>query len=1271
MAKRQDKLTQLSPAQKSLLLKKMAAKSKPPASGGLTIQPRSQHHRIPLTSAQQRLWFLQRYSGVSSLYNLPIFLRLNGRLDQHCLETALNAVLQRHELLRTHCYQTDEGVFQRIHPNTPLQLQIVDLRNDTNQDQALQNILHNLSEHSFQLEQGELIQIQLIRLAEELHVLATCVHHMITDGWSMSVFMRDLAAFYQAELSSKTAHLPMLPVQFGDYALWQQRMLNSDQYLDDLAFWESYLAGIPTVLELPFDFKRPKTPGYNGALYSFSMTAELRQSVITFARDQRVSVFTVLLSVFAVLLARYSGQHQMLIGTPFAGRNYKELEDLIGFFVNTLPVKAEYCGQSGFVDFLQSMHRSCLAVNSHQHVPFEKIVERLQPERSYSASPLFQALFSYSNQNNQSARLGDLTVDLIPVQRTSAKFDLTLSIEDQGHEFAAVVEYDCDLFQAQSIETMMSVYRHLLETVLLNPVRSLERIGLLSEQHSQGMLESWNDCRLDYPRQLTVNQRFQQQVELTPDNTAIIHNDRQISYRQLNEQANQLAHVLIEHGLQQGDVVALYLHRGCDLVIAMLATLKAGATYLPLDLAYPLERLAQMHKQVRVAMTITQHSLLDHAHLLGEQNLLLMDQLDWQTYPISNPGRRGYANALAYIMFTSGSTGIPKAISIAHYSIHRLVLNSNYIDLKPSDRIAQASNTAFDAATFEIWGALLNGASLVIADRSVTLAVDDFTEFLHQQHITVLFLTTALFNQIVRQQPAAFAGLGYLLFGGELVDPELVRTVLKQGKPAHFLHVYGPTESTTFSTWHTIDLVAEGEPTVPIGKPLSNTTLYVLDQALNPVPSGVVGELYIGGDGLSPGYVNQVADTASRFVPDPFAAQPGQRLYRTGDMVRWNCEAAIEFVGRVDNQVKLRGFRIELSAIETTINAYPGVNQSYIRIRDHQDQGKSLVAYFSPMPDSGIDKQRLREHLQTELPDYMVPAALVELPELPLNPNGKIDDKVLPEPAAGDFPQNTVEPPQTKTEFRLASIWLDLLGVEASRDSDFFTLGGHSLLAMQLTNRIQTVFAVQLSIRDVFEHSSLRAQADAIDNCRETAIPALKAVDEVQNYPLSFAQERLYFLQKLYPHSTAYNMVAALKINGQLDTRSFQQSLNDIIGRHRILSTVFVLNDSQPRQKILSCDELPMHHLDWSQNSSDQQNTLLDELLDQETVHVFKLDTWPLIRVSLIRLDVDRHILVINNHHILSDGWSQNVFMQELLSLYRGYRTGEQVDLAELPLQYA
>ncbi|MDO9103411.1 MAG: amino acid adenylation domain-containing protein [Methylovulum sp.] len=1266
------KLEQLSPQQKALLLKKLAAKQANAATSP-TIAPRPADVPAPMAYAQQRLWFLQTFTGADSLYTMPIFLRLRGVLDLAALEAALSLIIGRHDVLRTRFYQTDAGSFQQILPAKPFSLPVDDLTGVPDQDSALQTVLQDLADTRFDLGQGQPLRLRLIRLAADDHVLATCVHHIVTDGWSVNVFMREFAALYQSRLNGTSSPLAPLTLQFADYAYWQQQALQTGQWAEHLAFWRDYLADAPTLLELPTDFPRPKTSRQLGAVHTFQIAQPLAGSLSALARRLRVSPFVLMLSVFGLLLGRYSGQTDVLIGTPFAGRLCRELEDLIGFFVNSLPVKINCAGQLSFSDMLQQTKRSFLDISDHQAVPFEKIVEFLQPERNESVSPLFQVMFTYNHASAQSLPLDGLAVELIPAPRSTAKFDMTLSVQEAPDGLDCALEYDTDLFSATGMARMMGYYVNLLQAVAAKPDGLLSGICLLAEDEYRAIVYGRNNSVSNYPRLSTVHENFQKQAQATPDQPALIHGDRVVCYRELNSWANRLAWLLSDYGVVAGDRVALYLERGIDMVAVLLAVLKSGASYLPLDLAYPTERLTLMIEDADSVLMITQSTLADTARAInGAGPLLVLDLADLSAYPDTDPEVLGWPNALAYIMYTSGSTGVPKGVTVAHAAINRLVLSTDYVDIRPGDRIAQASNTAFDAATFEVWGALLNGASLVIVDRDISLAADAFAGFLAQQKINVLFLTTALFNQIVQQQADAFAGLRYLLFGGEAVDPVQVRKVLEQGKPEHFLHVYGPTENTTFTSWYDIQQVAPEAVTVPIGWALANTRLYILDRCLQPVPVGVCGELYIAGDGLSQGYWHQSRESADKFVPDPFAAQSGERMYRSGDRVRCGEDGAMEFIGRADQQVKIRGFRIELSGIAAAIATDPAIQQVRVLARDYGDSGKRLLAYFTVSAQHAFDADGLRSRLQTLLPAYMQPSALVRLEAMPLTPNGKINDKALPEPEAGDYQTVRSEAPVTDDETRLAAIWQQLLAVEPTRDSDFFLSGGHSLLAMQLISRIQNVFGVKLPVREVFTHSTLRGQAQAIAACQQHADIAVTPAPQADSYPLSFAQERLYFLQQLYPQSTAYNMAVALKLSGALDVARLQHCLNAIVQRHAMLRTVFVQEGGQVRQKILGLNELRIQHDDLCTDDVGVQAQQLQNILAEESAYVFALDCLPLIRVRLLRMAQDRHVLVINNHHLLSDGWSQGLFIRELAVLY-----GAQPDTAPaellppLPVQYA
>ncbi|TAL51234.1 MAG: non-ribosomal peptide synthetase, partial [Methylovulum sp.] len=634
------------------------------------------------------------------------------------------------------------------------------------------------------------------------------------------------------------------------------------------------LADAPTLLELPTDYPRPKSSRHQGAVHEFNIAPPLAGKLSALAQRKQLSPFVLMLTVFAVLLSRYSGQTRVLVGTPFAGRLTRELEDLIGFFVNSLPININCEGRVPFSTLLQNAQRSFLEVSEHQAIPFEKIVEYLQPERNEAVSPLFQVMFTYNHASAGQSSLANLALELMPVPHASAKFDMTLALQETVDGLACSLEYDTDLFAAAGIARMMACYLHLLQAVVEKPDTRVADLSLLSHDGYQAIIYQRNQLWTDGSHQTTVQENFQKQVQRSPDHPAVIHRGQAVTYRELNAQANRLACLLKAYGVAAGDGVALYLERGIDFIVAVLAVLKSGASYLPLDLAYPPERLKLMLEKARSALLVTQSSLLAIAEVIHDaERLLVLDQADLKPYSGSDPEVSGFPGSPAYVMYTSGSTGMPKGVVIPHAAINRLVVNTNYVDIHAGDRVAQANNTAFDASTFEIWAALLNGASLVIVDRDISLAPDVFADFLGTQKITVLLLTTALFNQIVRQQADAFAGLRYLLFGGEAVDPVQVRKVLAHGKPTHFLHIYGPTESTTFASWYDIQALGPDTATVAIGWIVSNTRLYVLDRFLKPVPDGVCGELYIAGDGLALGYLHQAKESADKFVPDPFAVK--------------------------------------------------------------------------------------------------------------------------------------------------------------------------------------------------------------------------------------------------------------------------------------------------------------------------------------------------------------------------------------------------------------
>src|SRR5580704_1015885 len=799
--------------------------------------------------------------------------------------------------------------------------------------------------------------------------------------------------------------------------------------------------------------------------------------------------------------------------------------------------------------------------------------------------------------------------------------------------------------------------------------QAIGRVDVLGEEERRRILEEWNATFQEVPK-ATLPELFEEQVEKSPDATAVVFEDSCLSYRELNERANQLAHMLIDRGVGPEDVVALAMPRSIAMIVGLLGILKAGAAYLPLDLEYPLERLRFMLEDSDARAVITQENLVSRLSQVAAEILCL----DLHSVSISkqgkhNPGANIETERLAYLMYTSGSTGMPKGTSISHRAIIRLIYNTDYVRLGIGDRIAQLANASFDAATFEIWGALLNGAALVIVPHEGTVFPRELTALLEDQRISTLFLTTALFNEIVRESPRAFVGLRNLLFGGEAVDPRWVRDVLKPDGPARLLHVYGPTENTTFSTWHLTVTVPDDALTVPIGKPIANTCVYVVDNDLELVPVGVVGELYIAGAGLARGYWKRSGLTAERFVANPFG-MAGERMYRTGDLVQWRADGNLEFVGRVDYQVKIRGFRVELGEIEAALRGDERVREAVVVAREDEGGEKQLVGYIVVATGQSVETSGLRRELKQKLPGYMVPSAIVVLDELPLTANGKVDRKALPAP---DLSVSSAKyrGPRTPQEEILCDLFAEVLGVERiGLDDNFFELGGHSLLATRLVSRIRGVLGVEVAIRTLFEAPRVGERGPRLRESEERR-PPLQGELRPERLPLSYAQQRLWFLDQLGGTSTEYNMPGGLRLRGALDKEALERAINTIVERHESLRTHFEEVEGEAMQAIEPALRLEVPEEDLRGLEEGGQREREKAALRQEGEQPFDLTRGPVLRVKLLKLGEQEHVLLRTMHHIVSDGWSEGVFNRELMVLYEAYREGRENPLKPLAVQYA
>ncbi len=1038
-----------------------------------TLPLLSNRKDLPLSFAQQRLFFLDRLFPDSPLYNSAFGLCIRGQLDVDALHQAINEIIKRHEILRTTFREKDGQVIQEIKSVVPLDMPLEYLNDlsEAQRETAAQEMASAEAQAPFDLEEGPLMRAILVQRGEEEYIFLLTMHHIIFDDWSLGIFNKELSILYRAFIADKPSPIPKLPIQYADFTVWQQRRLEGMMLDKQLAFWKKQLADLP-VLQLPTDYRRPDQQTYRGSRYTFTLPTSLSAALRNLGRQQHSSFFMTLLSVFSVLLYRYTDRKDIVVGTPVAGRNRPELEELIGFFVNSLVLRIDLSGNPSFNELLRRVRNTVLDAFEHQDIPFERLVAELRPEPDPSRNPLFQVMLAVQKTFDEDLHLENAATSPLPADTKTAKFDLTLFFFDQDDKLSCSIEYNTDLFAQKTIKRLAGHLLTLTAGILANPDCPVAELPLLTQPERNQLLKTWNATSSEYPKDKCIQQVFEEQVEQNPDAVAVTYGNLSLTYKRLNLQANQLAHFLGSKGVVSGSLVGICMERSVEMIATLLGIEKAGGIYVPLDPEYPKERLAFMLEDAGISLLLIQPSFVEK--FSGPE--LLVVHSSWKKNgftgnTLANPACQGKSTDPAYVLYTSGSTGTPKGVSVSHRAINRLVCNTNYVQLTTNDRIGQASNTSFDAATFEIWGALLNGACLVGISRETLLSPALLTKQILRDKINTLFLTTALFNQFAREAPQMFKPLDNLLFGGEVVNLKWVQAVCRAGGPSRLLHVYGPTECTTFATWYLIKQDRAIAGTVPIGRPVANTEIYILDKLRQPVSIGIPGELYLGGDGLANGYLNRLELTNESFVANPFSDSPNSLIYKTGDVVRYLPDGNIIFLDRIDRQVKHRGFRIELGEIESVLTRHPAVSEVIILSRTAPSGSKYLSGWVVPLPDHRVNSSELQTYLQEKLPNYMLPSIITVIDSFPLTANGKVDRKALTDTTTPALDTTVLpSPPRNDIERRLVTIWERLLPSRPIGVKDnFFELGGHSLLAMGLLVEIEKNFNKKIALATFME----------------------------------------------------------------------------------------------------------------------------------------------------------------------------------------------------------
>jgi len=1052
----------------------VASKSQP-------IGPASRDGELALSFAQQRLWFMNQLVPDSAFGNIPAVPRLQGPLDRAALQWSFDQLVIRHEALRTSFKSKAGRPIQVIGSPKPVDVPLIDLTDlPLEQREAEARRLAALeAQRIFDVSRGPLFRTRLLRLAEEDHVLVLTMHHIVSDGWSMGVLMRELAELYTARCSRRAPTLAELPIQYADFAAWQRDWLQGDLLDSQLHYWKRQLTDLST-LQLPLDHPRPALQSHRGTRQRLTLPSTLSDRLKELGTREGTTLFMTLLAAFSTLLHRYTRQDDVVVGSPIANRNRAELEGLIGCFVNSLVMRTDASGNPTFRELLARVRNMAMSAYAHQDLPFEKLVEELDPDRDLSHNPLFQVVFALQNASISSVQLGDVLLTLGWADTLATRFDLEVHAWDDPDGLKVVFIYNTDLFETSTIRRMLDHYRVLLEGIASDPERRLAQLPLMTEAERRQVLVQFNQTTAPYRKEATVHRLFEQQVQRSPDSVALLFEGQRLTYAQLNARANQLAHYLMKHGVGRETMVGICMPRSIEMVVGILGILKAGGAYVPLDTSYPKERVAAMIEDAGLNVLVALQSLTDKLPSHGAKVVCLdADRERIADQSQANPAGGATAESLAYVMYTSGSTGRPKGVAVPHRAVVRLLVGVDYVHLDSRETLLQMAPTSFDASTFEIWGALVHGAKCVLFTERVP-GTRELGQVIAHHGITTLWLTSSLFNFVIDEAPEILSGVKQLLTGGEALSVPHVRRALDELPATQIINGYGPTEGTTFTCCHPIPRPLEDNlASIPIGRPIANTQVYILDRRLQPVPVGMPGELCIGGDGLARGYINDAELTAKRFIPNPFDGEPDARLYRTGDRARYLDDGTIEFLGRFDYQVKLRGFRIELGEIETILGTHPAVREVVAILREDIPGEKYLAAYVVASEEDGSLVARLRDFLKQTLPTYMVPATFTLVDALPLTPNGKVDHRALPVPERGrQSSEQSFVAPRTEVERAVSGVWQDVLAIEKiGLHDNFFDIGGNSLLLVQVQNRIREAVGRDVSVVDLFRYPTVEALA--------------------------------------------------------------------------------------------------------------------------------------------------------------------------------------------------
>jgi tyrocidine synthetase-3 len=1251
-------------------VQKLAEVISPSATGGYSeIRALEKRSSYPVSSGQRRLWILSQQDTLSNIYNVPSCYRIKGNLDVAALTKAFDSVVARHESLRTTFSMVDGTVAQIINSfeQTGFAVKYVDLSRAIGKDNEIKELAEQHALETFNLANGPLIRVMLIRESTDSHVLCMNVHHIISDEWSRSVLISDVLSLYKTNKINAPGELSPLRIHYKDFATWQSEELGGDRVTAHREYWLNQLSGELPVLNLPTDFARPAVKSNRGDNIRAGIDSELGQQLSRVSQEKGVSLFMIFASALKVLFYKYTGQRDMIIGMPVTGRKHSELEDQIGFYVNTLAIRSKINDGDCFADFLLREKETTLHAYAHDVYPFDRLLEDLKPERDLSRSPLFDVLTLFRSASlfsGDNYTIDGLEFDNYDLDIPHSKFDLTFNFNEDTDGLNLSVEFCSDLYTRSTVQRMVNHYLQLLQGLVTNMECKLEQVQYISNDERNELVNLLNATEQEFPSTKTIADLFEEQCESTPDAIALVSGTNRITYAEVNRRANRLAsYLMMTLNVHADDLVGIMMDRSVEQVVGLLGILKAGAAYVPIDKKNP-ESAVDRILQGGTVKAVLLDSDMDKTFFVTRGYLYVIKE----HYGVAsnnqydNPVRTSNASSLACIIHTSGSTGVPKGVMIENRGVAKLVKNTNYYNFKVGGKLLQTASLAFDASTFELWGPLLNGGEVHLIGTEQLLNERFLKEYISEQKIDVMFFTTSLLNQLIDSDVSIFNNSLTILTGGERVSKPHIQKLKSAYPGLTVINLYGPAENTTLSTFYKIDDIGTND--IPIGKPVSNSTVYILDEHNNLAGKGIYGEICVGGDGLARGYFRDEALTDQKFVPHPFEA--GKRIYKTGDIGRWTDDGNIEYHGRKDRQLKLRGYRIEISEIENALRSHPAIMNAVVLMRQRGETGKQLVAYI--LANTGVTAGELRRYLKDHLVEYMIPGSFVFLDKLPLTASGKIDERALPEPGFSETTEEDVSP-RNNLERAVTTVWEQVLERQnISIDANFFDLGGHSLKASQLITKLYKELNCKIELRDVFTNPTVRELSHVIENSGQISFKAIEQVGSADNYPLSHAQKRLWIVDQLQSERDAYNINNAYNLRGRFDVAALNNSLTALVKRHEILRTSFVMIDGEVRQRVHEINEFAVQYDDLRGDA--RKLSMIEKILVEEESKTFDLGKYPLMRARLIHVADEEYVFILTLHHIVSDGWSMDILFDELTEMYNGFSNNVDPSMPPLQVQY-